>query len=71
MRDRYSSAQSVNQLDKNQDKKVRLIEEYYNRTKMLLLQNKPLLDKLALELYHKEVLLYDEICAITKECIIN
>ena len=71
LRDRYSNAQSVSQLDKNQDKKVRLIEEYYNRTKMLLLQNKPLLDKLAQELYHKEVLLYDEICAITKECIIN
>ena len=71
LRDRYSSAQSVNQLDKNQDKKVRLIEEYYNRTKMFLLQNKLLLDKLAQELYHKEVLLYDEICAITKECTIN
>ena len=71
LRDRYSSAQSVNQLDKNQDKKVRLIEEYYNRTKMFLLQNKLLLDKLAQELYHKEVLLYDEICAITKEYTID
>lgn len=30
LRDRYSNAQSVRQLDKNQDKKVRLIEEYYN-----------------------------------------
>ena len=71
LRDKYSNAQSVSQLDKNQDKKVRLIEEYYNRTKMLLLQNKPLLDKLAQELYNKEVLLYDEICAITKEYTID
>ena len=38
LRDRFSNAQSVSQLDKNQDKKVHLIEEYYNRTKMLLLQ---------------------------------
>lgn len=57
----YSHAQSARQNDKNQDKKIRLIEEYYNQTKAALLQNKPLLDKLAYALFKKEVLLYDEI----------
>jgi len=61
LKDRYSNAQSTQQLDKNQDKKVRLMEEFYNRTKIILLQNKQLLDKLAQALYEKEVLLYDEI----------
>lgn len=67
LRDRYSNAQSIRQLDKNQEKKVCLIEEFYNRTKMILLQNKPLLDTLAQALYEKEVLLYDEINEIVKD----
>ncbi|HIU99562.1 MAG TPA: hypothetical protein IAB14_00415 [Candidatus Stercoripulliclostridium merdipullorum] len=46
---------------------MRLIEEYYNNTKLLLLKNKELLDRLASELYEKEVLLYDEIMAIAGE----
>lgn len=69
--DKYWNAQAIHQLDKNQDKKIRLIEEHYNRTKILLLQNKSLLDRLAQELFRKEVLLYDEICAITKEYAID
>lgn len=67
LRERYSNAQSIRQLDKNQDKKIRLMEELYNRTKMTLLQNKQLLDALAQSLYEKEVLLYDEINEIVKD----
>lgn len=66
LRERYCHAQSMKQLDKNQGKKVRLIEEFYNRTKNILLQNKPFLDVLAKALYEKEVLLYDEINEISK-----
>lgn len=66
LRDRYCNAQPSYQINKNQDKKVHLIEEYYNKTKMLLLQNKPLLDRLAKEIYENEVLLYDEINMIAK-----
>ncbi|MCM1043316.1 MAG: AAA family ATPase [Muribaculaceae bacterium] len=66
LRDIYSNAQSIRQIDKNQEKKVRLMEEFYNRTKMILLQNKQLLDVLAQALYEKEVLLYDEINEIVK-----
>ena len=64
---RYCDAQSMRQLDKNQEKKVRLLEEFYNRAKTILLQNKQFLDKMAQELYEKEVLLYDEINIIAKE----
>lgn len=71
LRDKYSNAHSNYQIDKNQDKKVHLIEGYYNKTKTLLLQNKPFLDRLAQELYKNEVLLYDEICAIAKEFTID
>ena len=71
VRDRYANAQSNRQLDKNQDRKAHLIEEYYQRTKMLLLQNKALLDELAQELYKKEVLLYDEIYAIAKKYAVD
>ncbi len=63
----YCNAQSYRQLDKLQEKRLRLIEEYYNNTKLLLLKNKELLDRLASELYEKEVLLYDDIMAIAGE----
>ena len=66
-KEEYCNAQSYRQLDKLQDKRVRLIEEYYNKTKQLLSNNRALLDRLASELYKNEVLLYDEIMAIAKE----
>lgn len=66
-KEEYCNAQSYRQLDKLQEKRLRLIEEYYNNTKLLLLKNKELLDRLASELYEKEVLLYDEIMAIAGE----
>lgn len=65
----FTYAQSSRQIDKNQEKTIRMIEQYYSETKAILLNNKPLLDKLAHELYEKEVLLYDEIIAIEKEYI--
>ena len=71
LQDKYHFAHSDYQLNKNQDKKVHLIEAYYYETKSLLLQNKPLLDKLAQELFQNEVLLYDEIYAIAKEFAID
>lgn len=66
-KEEYCNAQSYRQLDKLQDKRVRLIEEYYHKTKQLLSNNSTLLDRLASELYEKEVLLYDEIMAIAEE----
>ncbi|MCH5316239.1 MAG: AAA family ATPase [Eubacterium sp.] len=69
LQERFSDIQAFEQIDKNQQEKIRLIEELYNRTKTLLQQNKLLLDRLAQELHDKEVLLYDEIAAIAKECL--
>ena len=66
-KEEYCNAQSYRQLDKLQDKRVRLIEEYYNKTKQQLSNNRALLERLASELYKNEVLLYDEIMAIAKE----
>jgi len=71
LKDEYDRNHSAYQLDKNQAKKVRLIEEYYYKTKILLLQNKPFLDRLARELFENGILLYDEIQKIAKEFSID
>lgn len=65
--ERYYGSQSYRQLDKNQEKAVQLLEEYYNEVKELLIKHKDLLDAIASELFEKEILIYDDIMRIV-EC---
>lgn len=64
---RYDNKQSYRQLDKNQEKAVQLLEEYYYEAKSLLLKHKDLLDEIANELLEKEILLYDDIIRIANK----
>lgn len=64
--DRYYESQSYRQIDKNQEKAVRLLEEYYNEVKTLLITHKNLLDAIAAELLEKEILIYDDIIRIVE-----
>lgn len=66
-KDEYCYAQSQRQLDIIQDKKNRIVENFYNSTKALLVKHKKLLDALAAALFEKELLLYDEIIEIVRE----
>lgn len=63
---RFDESQSYRQLDKNQEKAVRLLEEYYHEAKSLLLKHKELLDAIANELLEKEILIYDDIIRIVE-----
>lgn len=63
---RLDESQSYRQLDKNQEKAVRLLEEYYHEAKSLLLKHKELLDAIANELLEKEILIYDDIIRIVE-----
>lgn len=63
----YYESQSYRQLDKNHEKAVQLLEEYYNEVKDVLIKHKDLLDALASELFEKEILIYDDIMRIAKQ----
>ena len=64
---RYDESQAYRQIDKNQEKAVRLLEEYYNEAKMILSKNKNLVCAIANALLEKEILIYDDIMRITAE----
>lgn len=61
---KYNEDQSSRQIDKNQEKAVRLLEEYYNEVKALLKSRKNLLDAIAEELIQEGILIYDDIARI-------
>ncbi len=63
---KFYESQSPRQLDKNQEKAVCLLEEYYNKAKALLKAHKDLLDAIANELLKKEILIYDDIISIVE-----
>lgn len=65
--EKYEDSQSYRQLDKNQEKAVQLLEEYYNEARAILIKYKYLLDAIANELIEKEILLYDDIVRIVAE----
>lgn len=62
-RSEYASAPPY-RLDTIHERKMHLLEELYQRAKLLLSQNKQLLDQLAQALYEKGILFYDEIMDI-------
>lgn len=64
--EKYYDGLSLHQLDKNQEKAVCLLEEYYNKAKALLEAHKDLLDAIANELLEKEFLIYDDIMSIVE-----
>lgn len=67
----FDHSQSYRQLDKIQEKAVRLLEEYYNEAKVLLIKHKNLLDAIANELIEKEILIYDDILSIVERYAID
>lgn len=67
LQDAYCAMQAMNQIDKNQEKKNRVLEALYIRTKTLLVENNDFFDELAQNLFEQGILLYDEINEMAKK----